>query len=79
MSDPDQQARSPADTAFLEAVELGIEERSPYPAGSLFVDAEAPSLGHAIARALDEHRAVVLCYPDGKRRIVQERASVAAS
>lgn len=79
MSDGRGPARGPADTAFLEAVELGIQERSPYPDGALFVDADAPELGHAIARAFDERRVVVLCYPDGKRRVVQERSPIAAS
>lgn len=41
--------RSEAEHAFMDAVELGIQERSPYPDGSVFIDAEQPGAGVAIA------------------------------
>jgi hypothetical protein len=66
-----------ASSAWSAAIELGVQERSPYPDGALFLDADAPELGRTLARALDESHAVVLCYADGARRIVQERAPLA--
>jgi hypothetical protein len=33
---------STADAAFLEAIELGIENRNAHPDGASFVDAEQP-------------------------------------
>jgi hypothetical protein len=61
---------STADTAFLEAIEMGIEERNAYPDGASFVDAEQPYAGRAIARAASEGRAVVLCSADGSRQLL---------
>jgi len=61
---------SSADTAFLEAIEMGIEERNAYPDGASFVDAEQPYAGRAIARATSEGRAVVLCSADGRRQVL---------
>lgn len=34
-----------------EAIDLATEGRSPYPEKAAFVDADAPSAGHAIERA----------------------------
>jgi hypothetical protein len=34
----------------------------------MFLDADQPGLGRAIAEAADEGLAVVLCYADGSRR-----------
>jgi hypothetical protein len=51
-----------------EAIELAIQERSPYPEKSLFIDAHEPDIGSEIRRAADEGRAVVLVDPDGTIR-----------
>lgn len=51
--------RSPAAQAMDEAIELAIEERSPYPEKAAFIDAGAPYIGEEIRRAADEGRAVV--------------------
>lgn len=51
-----------------EAIELAIEERSPYPEKAAFIDAGAPYIGEEIRRAADEGRAVVLAYADGSTR-----------
>lgn len=61
---------SSADTAFLEAIEMGIEERNAYPDGASFVDAEEPYASLSIARAASEGRAVVLCSADGSRQVL---------
>lgn len=70
--------RSEAERAFMEAIELGIEERSPYPDGAVFIDAEQPEAGMAIARAATEGKPVVLCSDDGGRQVLYPSAPAAA-
>jgi hypothetical protein len=70
--------RSEAEHAFMDAVELGIQERSPYPDGSVFIDAEQPGAGVAIAQASKEGKPVVLCSSDGSRQILHPSAPAAA-
>jgi hypothetical protein len=57
--------RSPAGRVMDEAIELAIEERSPYPEKSFFLNSDIPNLGKYIKRAADEGHAVVLVSPDG--------------
>jgi len=59
---------SPAARVMDEAIELAIQERSPYPEKALFLDADEPAIGPYICRAVDEGRAVVLVDPDGTTR-----------
>jgi hypothetical protein len=51
-----------------EAIELAIEERSPYPEKATFLDADDPTVGAEIRRAADEGRAIVLVSADGSTR-----------
>lgn len=74
----DKRSRTPADEAFMEAIELGIEERNAYPDGAVFIDAEQPHAGLAIADAAAEGRAVVLCSTEGARRILYPSKPAAA-
>jgi hypothetical protein len=60
--------RSPAAQVMAGAIELAIEERSPYPEKATFVDADEPSVGAEIRRAADEGRAIVLVAADGSTR-----------
>jgi hypothetical protein len=60
--------KSPAARVMDEAIELAIEECSPYPEKSAFIDADEPSVGAEIRRAVDEGRAVVLVAADGSTR-----------
>jgi hypothetical protein len=76
---PSDPPLSPASIAMDEAIELAIEGRSPYPDRALFLDADAPHIGRAIAEASDEDRAVILCYADGTRRVLQPAPPVAAA
>jgi hypothetical protein len=69
---------TPADIAFLEAVEFAIDDRPAYPEGAEFIDADAPYVGMAIAEAAGEGRAVVLCTPDGRRLVLQAPRPAAA-
>ena len=59
---------SPAAKVMDEAIELAIEERSPYPEKAAFIDADRPYASGEIRRAADEGRAVVLVYADGSVR-----------
>jgi hypothetical protein len=52
-----------------EAIDLAIEGRSPYPEKAAFIDADAPSAGHAIERAVDQGMSVVLVSADGTARV----------
>ena len=59
-----------------EAIEFNIKTgRMLYPDGSVFVDAETADLAAVLARAADDGQAVVLCYQDGTRRIVEARSA----
>ncbi len=62
---------SPAARVMDEAIELAIQERSPYPERATFLDAESPRVGVAIKRAIDEDRAIVLVSADGSTRILR--------
>ena len=54
-----------------EAIELVLQDRSPYPDRAWFVDHDAPRLGESIAEAFDDDHAVVLVWPDGSSRVLQ--------
>lgn len=63
-----------ASERFDAAIEDAIEERPErYPNGSVFVGADLPDLGSALARDIREGRPVVLVYPDGAERIIEPR------
>jgi hypothetical protein len=63
--------RSPAAKVRDEAIDLAIEGRSPYPEKAAFIDADAPSAGHAIEHAADQGLAVVLVSSDGSTRVLR--------
>jgi hypothetical protein len=58
-----------------EAIDLAIEGRSPYPEKAAFIDADAPTAGHAIERAADQGLPVVLVSADGRTRILNPELS----
>ena len=62
---------SPAVRVMEAAIELAIEDRSPYPERAVFIDVDSPCVGVAIKRAIDEGRAVVLVSADGSKRILR--------
>lgn len=67
---------SPAARVMAEAIELAIEEPSPYPEKAAFIDSDWPSAGAEIRRADDEGRAIVLDAADGTTRtLLPELAS----
>jgi hypothetical protein len=61
---------SPAMRVMNEAIELAVEERSPYPERAAFIDADTPKTAAAIKRAFDERRAAVLVSADGSIRVL---------
>ncbi len=69
---------SPASLLLDEAIELVLQERSPFPDRAWFLDYDAPQLGESIAEAFDEHAAVVLVWPDGSSRVLQPGERVPA-
>ena len=60
-----QNGDSPAGRVMDEAIELDLEGRSPYPKRASFIDADAPYVGKAIRRAVDDDKAIVLVEADG--------------
>jgi hypothetical protein len=54
-----------------EAVDLAIEEKSPYPERSAFIDADTLDTGKEIFLAADEGYAVVLVAADGSSRVLE--------
>jgi hypothetical protein len=64
-------SRSPAAKVMDEAIDLAIEDRSPYPEKAAFIDADPPSAGHAIERAVDQGLSVVLVSADGTARVLR--------
>jgi hypothetical protein len=62
---------SPASRLMDEAIELVLQERSPYPDRAWFLDYDAPQLGDSIAQAFDDDHAVVLVWPDGSARVLE--------
>lgn len=64
--------QSPASQMMDEAIELAIEERSPFPERSLFLDADAPRKHRepAMKRAALEGTSVVLVSSDLSTQVV---------
>lgn len=57
--------QTPAGRVMDEAIELAIEERSPYPERSAFLNADSPRLGADIRMAIEDDMAIVLVSVDG--------------
>ena len=68
--------RSPAATVMNQAIELAVEGSSPYPERAAFVDADAPSAGLEIVRAVDEGLPIVLVSGDGSTRVLRPEPAV---
>ncbi|HEX7290243.1 MAG TPA: hypothetical protein VF250_03860 [Conexibacter sp.] len=62
---------SPASRVMDEAIELAIQDRSPYPSRASFLDHDTPDLARWIARAFDDGAAVVLVWPDLSSRVLE--------
>jgi cystathionine beta-lyase/cystathionine gamma-synthase len=62
---------TPAGHAMMEAIELKIQGRSPYPDRACFLNAGIRTLGKRIAEATKKGYAVVLVWEDGTARVIQ--------
>jgi hypothetical protein len=69
---------SPASRLMDEAIELVLQDRSPYPDRAWFLDFDAEQLGESIAEAFDDDHAVVLVWPDGSSRVLQPSEPIPA-
>jgi hypothetical protein len=78
MSDPGERPLTEASRALNEAIDSGIAGHKLYPDGAMFIDAEAPGAGKAIADAAAEGRVVVLCSEDGSRQVLHPSQPAAA-
>jgi hypothetical protein len=65
--------RTPAAIALDDAIDASLEGRQLFPDRAMFINAEWPHLGAAIAGAADEDRAIVLCFEDGRRYVFTAR------
>jgi hypothetical protein len=63
-------SQSPAGEVFDEAIELRIEERSPYPERSAFIDAGTPDTEKQMRQAAERGSSVVLVSPDRSVRVI---------
>ena len=54
-----------------EAIEASIDGCPVFPDRAMFINGDEPYVGRAIAIAADEQRAVVLCFADGRRHVLQ--------
>ena len=78
MTEPGERPLTEASRALNEAIESDIAGHKLYPNGAMFIDAEAPGAGKAIAEAAAEGRAVVLCSEDGSRQVLHPSQPAAA-
>lgn len=70
--------RTPASIAMDEAIDASLEGRELFPNGAMFINADEPYIGRAIAVAAGEQRPVVLCYGDGTRHVLHPASPAAA-
>jgi hypothetical protein len=75
--DPD--TTRPASLALDEAIGSSIDGRELFPDGAMFINGEEPYIGRASAIAAGEGRAVVLCFADGSRHVLQPTPPAAAA
>jgi hypothetical protein len=75
--DPD--TTRPSSLALDEAIEASLDDRELFPDGAMFINGEEPYIGRAIAIAAEEGRAVVLCFADGSRHVLQPTPPAAAA
>lgn len=65
---------------FDAAIEDALADRPErYPHGAMFVGADLPGLGKALACDIREGHPIVLVYPDGVERIIESREPPSAS
>jgi hypothetical protein len=78
MTEPEERPLTEASRALDEAIDADIAGRKLYPDGAMFINAEMPGAGKAIAEAAAEGRVVVLCSEDGSRQVLHPSQPAAA-
>lgn len=63
-------AESPASKVMDKAIDLAIEEKSPYPDKSTFIDADTPHTDREIKVAAKEGQSAVVVSADGSARVI---------
>lgn len=63
-------ATSAAGHLLYEAVDLAMEDRSPFPDRSTFIDAETPATSREIEAAIGEGQSAVVVSADGSSRVI---------
>lgn len=61
---------SPAARTMHEALDLAMEDKSPYPDRSTFIDTDTPDAGREMKAAADEGQSAVLVAVDGSTRVM---------
>jgi hypothetical protein len=61
---------SPASKAFDEAIDLSLEDRSPYPHRATFLDTDRFDLERRIDEAFEDGEAGVLVFADGSFQVL---------
>lgn len=61
---------SPAGREMYEALDLAMEDKSPYPDRSTFVNADVPGTNREIEAAIDEGQSAVVVSADGSTRVI---------
>jgi len=70
--------RTPASIAMDQAIAASLDGRELFPDRAMFINGDEQYIGRAIAVAASEGRAVVLCYTDGSRHLLQPRSPATA-
>jgi hypothetical protein len=65
---------SPASKALDEAIDLALEDRSPYPHSATFLDIDRSDLEQQIDGAFDWGHAAVLVFTDGSFQVLDPPA-----
>jgi len=62
---------SPASKQMDIAIEIAIEERSPYPEHAGFVDADTPHTEETMRQVAEKGAAVILVWPDMTSQVIE--------
>lgn len=61
---------SAAARVFSDALDLAMEDKSPFPDRSTFIDADSPKLSRAIEAAAEDGQHAVVVSADGDTRVI---------
>lgn len=61
---------SAAGRLMYEAIDLAMEDKSPFPDRSTFIDADTPAMSREIEAAIGEGQSAVVVSADGSSRVI---------